>query len=70
MLIDARDRQEAPLLVVESLHAAGTTRIWVSAPPDPNLPAYGFYRAVGWVPTGEHRSDSSEILEPRASFKG
>src|SRR5919109_4270534 len=55
-------------LVVEAVRAAGVPRVWVAAPSDPTLPAYGFYRAVGWVPTGEHTRDGCEILEPRASF--
>jgi ribosomal protein S18 acetylase RimI-like enzyme len=39
-------------LVVDSLRAAGCSRIWLDAPSDPTLPAYGFYRALGWEPTG------------------
>lgn len=54
-------------LAVEALRATGATRIWVEVPSDPVLPAYGFYRAVGWVPTGQYANDGSEILEPRAN---
>ena len=57
-------------LVVEALRAAGARRIWVEAPADPTLPAYGFYRAVGWVPTGEPTREGSEILEPHANLRG
>jgi ribosomal protein S18 acetylase RimI-like enzyme len=57
-------------LVVDALRAAGVTRVWLACPPDRALPAYGFYRAVGWVPTGEHTRDGHEILEPRATSNG
>jgi ribosomal protein S18 acetylase RimI-like enzyme len=50
-------------LVVDALQASGANRIWLAAPSDPALRAYGFYRAVGWVPTGERTGDGSEILE-------
>jgi ribosomal protein S18 acetylase RimI-like enzyme len=56
-------------LVVEALRAAGATRIWVDAPDDQATPAYSFYRAVGWVPTGEHPRNGSEILELRESLR-
>ena len=56
-------------LVVEALRAAGAPRIWVAAPPDPASPAYSFYRAVGWVPTGERANDGSEILELHAGAR-
>jgi ribosomal protein S18 acetylase RimI-like enzyme len=73
-VVDAYRRQgfgrKLLALVVEALRAAGATRIWVEAPADPSLPAYRFYRAVGWVATGEHTRDGSEILEPRASVHG
>lgn len=57
------------LLVVEALRAAGATRIWVDAPDDQATPAYSFYRAVGWAPTGEHPRNGSEILELRESSR-
>ena len=50
-------------LVVDSLRASGVKRVWLAAPSDPTLRAYGFYRAVGWVPTGARTEDGSEILE-------
>lgn len=53
-------------LVVDSLRGAGAQKIWLASPSDPNLRAYGFYRATGWVPTGERPSDNEEILELRA----
>jgi GNAT superfamily N-acetyltransferase len=50
-------------LVVDALRGAGTKRIWVASPFDPALRAHGFYRAVGWVPTGERTTHGEEILE-------
>lgn len=50
-------------MVVDRLRTEGARRIWLASPPDPALRAYGFYRAQGWVPTGEKTSDGSEILE-------
>jgi GNAT superfamily N-acetyltransferase len=50
-------------LVVDALRSEGAKRIWLAAPSDPELRAHGFYRAVGWLPTGERTSDGSEILE-------
>jgi ribosomal protein S18 acetylase RimI-like enzyme len=53
-------------LVVERLRAAGAKRIWLDAPSIPASPAYAFYRALGWRPTGERTGDDTypgEILE-------
>jgi GNAT superfamily N-acetyltransferase len=45
------------------LRASGASRIWLQTFPDPRLRSYGFYRAVGWRPTGERTEDGDEILE-------
>jgi ribosomal protein S18 acetylase RimI-like enzyme len=50
-------------LTVASLRAAGATRIWLAATPDPTTRAHGFYRAAGWRPTGEKTENGEEILE-------
>ena len=53
-------------LVLDCLRAAGCARIWLDAPADPTLPAYGFYRSRGWRPTGQRTGNESypgEILE-------
>ncbi len=50
-------------LTVESLRAAGAKRIWLAATSDPTARAHGFYRAVGWRPTGERTKTGEEILE-------
>lgn len=49
--------------VVDLLRADGAKRIWLAAPSDPSLPAYRFYRALGWHPTGKHLGDGDEIIE-------
>jgi GNAT superfamily N-acetyltransferase len=50
-------------LVVDWLRAEGAGRIWLDAPTDPSRRAYGFYRALGWQPSGEHLAQGHEILE-------
>ncbi len=51
--------------LVISLRNAGAKRIWLTTSADPASSAYGFYRAVGWVPTGERSENGDEILELR-----
>ena len=53
--------------VVDLLLDDGARRIWLTAPCDSTLPAYGFYRAMGWRPTGKHPTDRDEILEHPSS---
>jgi ribosomal protein S18 acetylase RimI-like enzyme len=55
-------------LTVASLRTAGAKRIWLAATSDPTARAYGFYRAVGWRPTGERTRNGEEILELPASM--
>jgi ribosomal protein S18 acetylase RimI-like enzyme len=50
-------------LVVGRLRADGVQRIWLVAPAAPIVRAFGFYRALGWRPTGEQREGDSEVLE-------
>lgn len=52
-------------LVVDWLRSAGAQRIWLAAPFDPAQRAHGFYRALGWEPTGEPATEGSQILELR-----
>jgi GNAT superfamily N-acetyltransferase len=49
--------------VVDWLRSQGAERIWLAAPADPSLRAHGFYRTLGWRPTGEQNEGGSEILE-------
>jgi hypothetical protein len=44
--------------------------MWLAAPSDPSVPAYRFYRALGWRPTGEHLADGDEIIELRLANGG
>jgi GNAT superfamily N-acetyltransferase len=50
-------------IVVDWLREQGSERIWLAAPSNPSLRAYGFYRALGWRSSGKHHEDGSEILE-------
>ena len=50
-------------LAVGWLRSTGAQRIWVAAPSDTTLRAYGFYRALGWRPSGERTTTGDEILE-------
>jgi ribosomal protein S18 acetylase RimI-like enzyme len=49
--------------VMESLRSAGCGRLWLAASPNPNVRSYGFYRHLGWQPTGEKTTTGDEILE-------
>jgi ribosomal protein S18 acetylase RimI-like enzyme len=49
-------------LVIGDMRARGVSRIWLSASPDPRIRAYGFYRANGWMPTGEILENGDQIL--------
>jgi GNAT superfamily N-acetyltransferase len=51
-------------LVVSRLQAAGMQRVWLSLPREPRPPAYDFFLAVGWRPTGERTAQGDDILEP------
>lgn len=51
------------LHVVEWLWSAGFKQPWLAASPDPNIRAHGFYRALGWQPTGKSLENGDEILQ-------
>jgi ribosomal protein S18 acetylase RimI-like enzyme len=53
--------------VSEALLCAGCRRLWLSAAADPATRAHGFYRALGWRPTGDRNAAGDEILEYRTS---
>ena len=55
-------------LVVAHLQNAGRTRVWLAAAADPAIRAHGFYRALGWRPTGECTDYGDEILELHAEI--
>ncbi len=41
--------------VTSWLFSEGHEEIWLLSNPDPTIRAYGFYRRLGWRPTGERR---------------
>lgn len=53
-------------LVQSWLFSLGHRELWLVANPDPSTRAYGFYRRLGWCPTGESRDDG-QILRLRTS---
>ena len=48
---------------VNWLRAEGASRIWLVAPSDPTVRAFGFYRALGWRATGDCPDSNNEVLE-------
>jgi ribosomal protein S18 acetylase RimI-like enzyme len=48
--------------VIDRLHAAGARQIWLAASADPTVRAHGFYRVLGWRPTGRRMANGDEIL--------
>jgi ribosomal protein S18 acetylase RimI-like enzyme len=49
--------------VVQRLQRTAVARVWLAAAADPTVRAHGFYRALGWRPTGERIDNGDEILE-------
>ena len=49
-------------LVVDCLFSQGLTELWLAAGANSNIRAYGFYRHVGWLPTGKFDDNGDEIL--------
>jgi ribosomal protein S18 acetylase RimI-like enzyme len=49
-------------LAVSWLRATGAKRIWLVASSNPTARAHGFYRALGWQPTGERAENGGEVL--------
>ena len=52
-------------LVTDKLFAPGIDKLWLAASPDPEIRAHGFYRHVGWSPTGLIDESGDEVLEYR-----
>jgi GNAT superfamily N-acetyltransferase len=48
--------------VVEWLRSVGSDTIWLAASPDKSMRAHGFYRSLGWRPTGETLPNGDQIL--------
>lgn len=49
--------------VVRKLRQIGHQKLWLAASQDPAIRAHGFYRHMGWEPTGKFDANDDEILE-------
>ena len=49
-------------LAVEWLRSFNPARIWLGAPRNPAVRAHGFYRSLGWRPTGETDVHGDDVL--------
>lgn len=49
--------------VIETLGNLGFTRLFLGCSSDPASRSYGFYRHLGWQPTGEFDARGDEVLE-------
>lgn len=49
-------------LICEVLFASGSAELWLAASATDVVRAYGFYRRLGWNPTGKLNDDGDEIL--------
>jgi GNAT superfamily N-acetyltransferase len=50
-------------LVVQDLRQLGHTRLFLGSPADPTTRAHGFYRHLGWQPTGTVDHAGDVVLE-------
>lgn len=48
---------------VDRLTADGKQRVFLGCSADPQTRSYGFYRSLGWIPTGESDTNGDDILE-------
>lgn len=48
---------------VAALHSLGFRRLFLGASPNPKFRSYGFYRHLGWRPTGVTDKLNDEVLE-------
>lgn len=51
------------LATSESLFQNGAKSLWLAASADPKIRAHGFYRHLGWSPSGKLDHNGDEILE-------
>lgn len=58
------------LNVMDKLFAAGHEKLWLAASPDPAIRAHGFYRHLGWEPSGVIDEQEDEILEHKRVIFG
>ena len=52
------------------LFEAGHDPLWLRANPDPAVRAHGFYRRLGWHPTGERRGADEVLVLDKADAPG
>ena len=52
-------------LVVDGLRSEGFERLFLGCSADPASRSHGFYRHLGWRPTGERDGHGDEVLELR-----
>ena len=50
-------------LVMDDLYRHGHRRLFLGCSSDPASRSYGFYRHLGWVPTGDTDAHGDEVLE-------
>lgn len=50
-------------MAVQQLFALGHSRVYLGCNPDPKVRSHGFYRHLGWRPTGNFDQYGDEILE-------
>ncbi|MCY1431979.1 Acetyltransferase (GNAT) family protein [compost metagenome] len=50
-------------MVVDHLRELGFERLFLACSSDPSVRSYGFYRYLGWKPTGEQDEAGDEILQ-------
>ena len=48
--------------VISDLSVLGVVKFWLACSPNPVIRSHGFYRANGWIPTGEILENQDEIL--------
>lgn len=54
-------------LVIDKLFSSGLEKLWLAASPCPEIRAHGFYRHLGWTPTGVYDRYGDEVLEYKKS---
>lgn len=50
-------------LTVQHLKSLGHKRLFLACASDPGVRSHGFYRHMGWTPTGERNDAGDDILE-------
>jgi len=53
--------------VVDQLQRNGANSIWLAADSNASVRAHGFYRRLGWLPTGDVLENGDEVLSLRVT---